>query len=128
MSERGSNQGDGSLCNLEYLLVNLGRNQAMAERLIRLFLETYPGLCQRLLEAAGIGDRSVLKDTLHDIRSSCVLFSAHQCVELARDFEQALRDETPQAGNGEWISMATSLCTLIQCMAMELNAHLAQET
>lgn len=130
MSERGSNQKGGKLCNPEYLLVNLGRSQATADRLIRLFLGTYPALCQRLEEAAARGDLPALKDTLHDIRSSCVLFSGHQCVDLARDIEQVVREQLSQASVDnsavDWCAMVASLGERMQCMAAELTAYLAE--
>jgi HPt (histidine-containing phosphotransfer) domain-containing protein len=119
-------EGDESLCNLEYLLVNLGRNQATANRLIRLFLENSPALCQRLMEAVERGDRVAVKDALHDIRSSCVLFSGHCCVDLAKNFEVALRDDQRSAngGHAEWRAMAVSLCACVQSMADELGTHI----
>lgn len=119
-------EGDESLCNLEYLLVNLGRNQATANRLIRLFLENSPALCQRLMDAVERGDRVAVKDALHDIRSSCVLFSGHRCVDLAKNFEVALRDDQRSAngGHAEWRVMAESLCACVQGMADELSAHI----
>ena len=122
----GDIEGDESLCNLEYLLVNLGRNQATANRLIRLFLENSPALCQRLMEAVERGDRVAVKDALHDIRSSCVLFSGHCCVDLAKKFEVALRDDQRSAngGHAEWRAMATSLCACVQRMADELGTHI----
>jgi HPt (histidine-containing phosphotransfer) domain-containing protein len=118
-------EGDESLCNLEYLLVNLGRNQATADRLIRLFLENSSALSQRLMEAVARGDRVAVKDALHDIRSSCVLFSGHRCVDLARKFEVALRDDqhSSNGGHAEWQAMAESLCACVQRMADELGAH-----
>lgn len=125
MSGSSSNEGGDSLCNLEYLLVNLGRNQATADRLIRLFLENSPALCQRLMEAVERADRVAIKDALHDIRSSCVLFSGHQCVDLARNFEIALRDDqrSSNSTHAEWLLMANSVCTCVQRMASELGAH-----
>lgn len=130
MSERGGNRKGGKLCNPEYLLVNLGRSQATADRLIRLFLDTYPALCQRLEEAATRGDLPALKNILHDIRSSCVLFSGHQCVDLARDIEQVVREQLSQASVGksavDWCSLATSLRECMRSMAAELTAYLAQ--
>lgn len=120
----GSGEGE-SLCNLEYLLVNLGRNQATADRLIRLFLDNSPALCQRLLDAVERGDRAAVKDALHDIRSSCVLFSGHRCVDLARNFEVALRDEQrfSNGGHSEWQTMASAVCACVQGMADELGAY-----
>lgn len=126
MSASGGNQEDESLCNLEYLLVNLGRNQATADRLIRLFLENSSDLCQRLMAAVERSDRPALKDALHDIRSSCVLFSGHRCVDLARAFEITLRDDERFSSDGqsEWRAMAISLSACVQRMADELNGHL----
>lgn len=129
MSQSGSIQQGASLCNLEYLLVNLGRNQETAEHLIRIFLENYPRLSQRLRVAAECGDDAELKNTLHDIRSSCVLFSAHQCVAMARDFEEALRADGMQAeqvsGDAcDRITRADVLCRHLQEMAAELAAYL----
>lgn len=124
MSERISNLQCDSLCNLEYLLVNLGRNQATAERLIKLFLENHLVLIQRMEDALKAGDVSALKDALHDIRSSCVLFSGHQCVDLARGFEQAVHDEAGQGNGVEWNSMAASLSQCMLRMAGELTSYL----
>ncbi len=129
MSHRDDNNQGASLCNLEYLLVNLGRNQETAEHLIRIFLENYPLLSQRLLDAAESGDIPELKNTLHDIRSSCVLFSAHQCVSMARDFEEALRQGSEQfiqlrADGAERMARAKILCGYLQGMAGELAGFL----
>lgn len=126
MSESGSSGEDESLCNLEYLLVNLGRNQATADRLIRMFLENAPALNQRLTDAVERGDRAALKDALHDIRSSCVLFSGNRCVELARQFEIAMRQEPRFPGNGQsdWQTLAASLCGCVQGMVKELSEQI----
>lgn len=126
MSERSSNLQGDSLCNLEYLLVNLGRNQATAERLIKLFLDNHLVLIRRMHEALGAGDVPALKDALHDIRSSCVLFSGHRCVELAREFERVLCEVEDQWGeiDTDWDSMATALSQCMLCMAGELTSYL----
>lgn len=125
MAASSDKEGDESLCNLEYLMVNLGRNQATADRLIRLFQENSPELCQRLIDAVERSDRAAIKDALHDIRSSCVLFSGHRCVDLAKTFEIALRDDQrfSDGGHSEWQSMANSLCACVQGMADELSTH-----
>ncbi|MBS1131659.1 MAG: Hpt [Proteobacteria bacterium] len=122
MAERISNLQGDSLCNLEYLLVNLGRNHATAERLIKLFLESHLVLIQRMQDALKSADIPVLKDALHDIRSSCVLFSGHRCVDLAREFEQAVHE-----GEGDWNSMADSLSQCMLCMAGELASYLEKD-
>ncbi len=130
MSESGSNRKGSDFCNLEYLLVNLGRNQAAAERLIHIFLENAPTLCRRLEDAAKQGDLLALRDVLHDIRSSCVLFSGNRCLDQARDIEQLVREHLLEAtiGNSEpdWPSMSAPLCLCIQSMATELEGFLLE--
>lgn len=130
MSESGCNQKGDNFCNLEYLLVNLGRNQATAERLILLFLDNAPVLCRRLEEAAMHGDLPALKNTLHDIRSSCVLFSGHQCVDQARNIEHAVREQLAKASVEktavDWRLMIAPLCECMQSMSGELKAYLAE--
>jgi hypothetical protein len=130
MSESSSNRKGGDFCNLEYLLVNLGRNQAAAERLIHIFLENAPTLCRRLENAAAQGDLPVLRDVLHDIRSSCVLFSGNRCLDQARDIEQLVREhllETPIGTSvPDWPSMSAPLVLCIQCMEAELAGFLVE--
>lgn len=129
MSESSSNRNGGDFCNLEYLLVNLGRNQAAAERLIHLFLESAPALCQRLQGAAAQGDLRALKDVLHDIRSSCVLFSGNRCLDQAREIEELVREQLLESPTGQaatnWPAKAASLVLCIQSMAVELKNFLA---
>ena len=50
MPERSAQQPEG-FCNLDYLVVHLGRNETTAMHLVDLFLEHYPVLAQRMLAA-----------------------------------------------------------------------------
>lgn len=129
MSDLGFKQQNGSFCNLDYLMVNLGRNEATAVRLVGLFLENYPTLSERLSQAVEAGDSAALLDVLHDIRSSCVLFSGHRCVDLAKNFEESVRDHMEQAhsgdARGDWSVLAESLAACMHCMALEMKAFLA---
>jgi HPt (histidine-containing phosphotransfer) domain-containing protein len=131
MSDNGGNKKNSDFCNIEYLLVNLGRNQTAAERLIHVFLDSAPALCQRLEEAAKRSDLVVLKDVLHDIRSICVLFSGHRCLDQARNIEDAIRDhESPSQGgksSPDWHSMCAPLVLGVQCMADELKGYLVDQ-
>ena len=126
MSGKRNEVREQALCNLEFLLVNLGRNQATAERLIGIYLQNYPLLCQRLTEAVQNDDRAGLRDALHDIRSSCVLFSGQACVDQARQFEAIARDETIPINKADWNLLTTALCDCLQGMADELRAYLRQ--
>lgn len=127
MSENGFPKFQGGYCNLDYLLQNLGRNEETSRRLARLFLENYPVLLERMLLALKAGDHPSLKNTLHDIRSSCVLFSGHHCVDIARRFEDSLREHATQAdamlANDDWELMAETLCHCLNCMASEMKAY-----
>ena len=130
MSQSSGNRAGSDFCNLEYLLVNLGRNQAAAERLIHIFLDTVPSLCLKLEKAAAQGDLPALKDVLHDIRSSCVLFSGNICLDQARDIEQLVRESLLDSCVGtavpDWQSMSAPLVMCIQCMATELEGFLRE--
>ena len=98
-------------------------------RLVGIFLENYPLLTQRMLTSLEAGDYQLLRDALHDIRSSCVLFSGQRCVDLARGFEDAVRRHLDQ-GDGlvnpaEWKMMADSLASCMSGMAAEMTEFLA---
>lgn len=127
MSENGFPRFQGGYCNLDYLLQNLGRNEETAKRLAVLFLENYPGLLERMQSALKAGDRKLLRNALHDIRSSCVLFSGHHCVELARCFEASVRERASQAdamlASEDWVLMADTLCHCLSCMGAEMKAY-----
>ena len=131
MCESSGNRKVGDFCNLEFLLVNLGWNQEAAERLIHIFLENVPILCERLESAAVQGDLSALKDVLHDIRSSCVLFSGHRCLDQTREIEQFVREyllKTPvESSVIDWHSMSAPLNVCLQCMAAELENYLQKK-
>ncbi len=127
MSENDFPRFQGGYCNLDYLLQNLGRNEETAKRLAGLFLTNYPNLLERMLLALSAGDHPALKNALHDIRSSCVLFSGHQCVDIARRFEDSLRKHPTQAdamfAGEDWVLMAETLCNCLNCMASEMKAY-----
>lgn len=127
MSENGLPRFQGGYCNLDYLLENLGRNEETAMRLVALFLENYPGLLERMMVALEAMDLAALRNALHDIRSSCVLFSGHHCVDLAKRFEDSVRmhpsrDDALRARD-DWESMAGALSNCLNCMAGEMKAH-----
>ena len=109
MSQPTDENSGERACNLDYLLVNLGRNRAAAERLIRIFLENHPQLVSRLEDAASGGDLLAMQDVAHDIRSSCVLFSAHQTVALARELEYMLYCHRRDGVKVDWLARASRL-------------------
>ena len=129
MSNKGRRQQSESFCNLDYLMVTLGRNEATAMRLVAMFLENYPLLCQRMYAALEAGDPVALRNSLHDIRSGCVLFSGQCCVDLARGFEDSLRRHLDSGhaldGGEEWKTMADTLANCLHCMASEMRNFLA---
>lgn len=127
MSENGLPRFQGGYCNLDYLLQNLGRNEETAMRLVSLFLENYPGLLERMVHALGADDHAALRNALHDIRSSCVLFSDHHCVDIAKRFEDSVRMHPTRGDalhcNDDWTLMAEALCNCLNCMAAEMKSR-----
>ncbi|WP_374328479.1 Hpt domain-containing protein [Azonexus sp.] len=126
MSEAIDENKDGQACNLDYLLVNLGRNRAAAERLIRIFLENYPQLVARLERAAADHDILAMQDAAHDIRSSCVLFSAHQTVALARELEYMLYCHRRDGVQVDWLSRSGRLRDSLSRVRAELLNYLGE--
>ncbi|MFN4326648.1 MAG: Hpt domain-containing protein [Azonexus sp.] len=129
MSNKGRHTQSERFCNLDYLMVTLGRNEATAMRLVAMFLENYPLLCQRMYAALEADDAVALRNALHDIRSGCVLFSGQRCVDLARGFEDSLRrhlDHGHTLGSREdWRTMVDTLANCLHCMASEMRSFLA---
>jgi HPt (histidine-containing phosphotransfer) domain-containing protein len=114
----------GQICNLDYLLVNLGRNRDAANRLVRLFLDNYPQLIARLESAASESDIAAMQDVVHDIRGSCVLFSAHRAVALARELEYVLHCHR-QGGQGiNWVARSLPLREAMSAVYGELQRYL----
>lgn len=124
MSDSIDNRHSGQVCNLDYLLVNLGRNQAAALRLIHLFIDNYPQLIARLDDAAKACNVSALRDVVHDIRGSCVLFSAHQSVELARELEYVLFCHKGDGQTVNWTLKAGPLRDSLELVRAELAQYL----
>jgi len=114
----------GQICNLDYLLVNLGRNRDAANRLVRLFLDNHPQLIARLERAASDSDIAAMQDVVHDIRGSCVLFSAHRAVALARELEYVLHCHR-QGGQGiNWMARSQALRDALSAVNGELQRYL----
>jgi len=112
------------VCNLEYLLINLGRNHAAALRLVRIFLDNYPLLMGRLEEAVNKADWPAVKDAAHDIRSSCVLFSADIAVTHAKAIESILHQHADDPEHVNWSEKIAALRIALQRVAEELHHYL----
>jgi len=128
--KQDDNARAGSLsCSLDYLLVNLGRNDLAAKRLVQLFLDNVPNLVERLEVSARNGDLQALQSVVHDVRGHCVLFSAHQCLEKSRFLENALHDalEGNQTWSHEidWSFEAAELRHMMQQVVIDLGICLA---
>ena len=128
MDQLNHTQGDGSCCNLDYLLINLGRNEAAAKRLVSLFLDHYPILVKRLDDSVKACDLRALQQIAHDIRGNCLLFSAHECLETARRIEHGLHkqltDKTADAGKIDCLPEVLQLRHSLERMVVELKGFL----
>lgn len=124
MKQDDKARAGGLSCSLDYLLVNLGRNELAAKRLVQLFLDNVPNLVERLEMSARNGDLHALQSVVHDVRGHCVLFSAHRCLEKSRFLENALRDalEGNQTWSHEidWNMEAADLSRLVQQVVVDL--------
>jgi len=123
MSNHIDANNGGPVCNLDYLLVNLGRNRAAANRLVQLFLDNHPQLIARLERAAADSDISAMQDAVHDIRGSCVLFSAHQAVALARELEYVLHCHRRDGLGINWLARSAALREALSEVHGELRRY-----
>ena len=130
MDAKDSAGREGACCNLDYLVTNLGRNEAAARRLVQIFLDSSPGLVDRLVVYAEKGDLPRLLHVVHDIRGHCTLFSAAECLEKTRFLERALRGLV--AGEGlvyadlDWVAESAELRRLLEHVVAELTAFIAR--
>lgn len=132
MDRKDKVQVGGTSCNLDYLLINLGRNEEAAKRLVHLFLDNYPNLIGRLEESLANQDLPTLQRVVHDIRGSCVLFSARDCLDQTHRIENMLRDALAHSeglGNGiDWESELFGLRESLKRMVDELKHYLGGAT
>ena len=128
MSNPIDTNNGGPICNLDYLLVNLGRNRAAANRLVQLFLENHPQLVSRLENAATEGDVLAMQDVVHDIRGSCVLFSAHRAVALARELEYVLHCHRQDGAGINWLARSAALRNALAAVYDELKRYQEEDS
>jgi len=131
MTEKDQDKASGSSCSLDFLRNNLGRNETAARRLVELFLDTYPGLLERLDVSARNRDLLALQNVVHDIRGNCVLFSAQACLDQTRFMENALRDQAAAGSDGangiDWVAESEKLGLLLSAVEAELRASLSAD-
>lgn len=109
-----------SFCNLDYLLGNLGGNKASAKRLVSIYLDNHPGFLATLKVELLEGDPEKIRQTVHDIRGSCVLFSADYCLDLTRRIDESMRH-----GTHSWSDDCLELMSALEAMALELRHAVA---
>lgn len=118
--------------NLDYLLTNLGGNVGAAKRLVGMYLNNQPALLSSLEQGINNADLRAIKQAVHDIRGSCVLFSANTCLLLARRIEDGLRQVAPDTLpggilNDELMADCLGLRQAVLAMGEELRTVLAVE-
>lgn len=74
--------------DMDNLLRSLSGNRAMANKLANMYLGMYPRMRANLHAALDASDAHALAKAAHEVRGSCVMFSARRCIELARDIEE----------------------------------------
>lgn len=130
MGQKKNEQSVGVYCSLDYLLLNLGGNEAAARRLIRLFLEHYPNLVRKLDDALRHSDPKALKQAVHDIRGNCVLFSAQECLDRAKEIEGLIQEHSALGTTGQvdWDIALADLRESLARMVSELSFYLGDSS
>lgn len=104
-------------CGLDSLVEVLGGNRGVAQRLARMFLETYGSTLARLESAVGHGDLAAIRRIAHDIRGTCAVFAAEECLSIARKIENDLIENLVE----EWPADCARMHTAMETMAGELR-------
>lgn len=130
MTRRQNAPSGSSVCDLSSLLENLGGDVSAAQRLVKIYLDNHPVLLGNLDRAVQRNDLQAVLQAVHDIRGSCMIFSAQTCLELARKIEDALR-RLPSGGSllatvvvGGWVEECATLAVALDEMAAELRGLL----
>lgn len=104
-------------CGLDSLVEVLGGNRSVARRLAQMFLETYGSTLARLESAVGHGDLAAIRRIAHDIRGTCAVFAAEDCLAIARKIENDLIENLAE----EWPADCARMHTAMETMAGELR-------
>lgn len=110
------------LCDMDYLLESLAGNRAMVEKLAGLFLDSYPGLVRELGQALARSDLAALRQIVHNIRGSCVLFSVGPGLALAGRLE----NELPDQPGPDLAADCARLNGILEGMAQELGQFIGR--
>lgn len=78
--------------DVDHLLRSLAGNRPAARKLTTMFLDMYPGKIALLDAALQAADWVALRRVVHDLRGSCGMFSATDCLSLASKLEGVLPD------------------------------------
>jgi HPt (histidine-containing phosphotransfer) domain-containing protein len=101
------------------------------KRLVNMYLSNHPQLLEKLQLAIEQEDLRGIRQVVHDVRGSCVLFAAERCLALARDVDDALSVSLviDGAGNSDsvpaWRRDALALLDALEVMAVELQCSTA---
>ncbi len=104
-------------CGLDSLVEVLGGNREVAQRLAQMFLETYGSTLARLESAMGLEDLAAIRRIAHDIRGSCAVFAAEECLSIARKIENDLTENRVE----EWPADCARMHAAMGAMAKELR-------
>lgn len=105
-------------CDTDHLLRALANNRTAACKLVKMFLDMYPGKAALLAQALHDKDWAGLRQVVHDLRGSCAMFSASTCLALAGKLENAL----PNHVDGNLLEV----CAHFRKALDELFEHLRQ--
>lgn len=115
------NNDETRSCGLDSLVEVLGGNRGVAQRLARMFLETYGNTLMRLDCAVEHGDLATIRRIAHDIRGTCAVFAAEECLTIARKIENDLTENLVE----EWQTDCVRMHEAMEAMAEELRQFAA---
>lgn len=81
------------VCDVDYLVQLLAGDRMAAKKLAQLFMDVYPAKIGLFNAAIHGKDWIALRRSVHDLRGSCALFSATECINLASKIESTLPDQ-----------------------------------
>lgn len=95
-------------------LAQLEGDEEMFGKLVTLFVETTPGLVDRLRTGIQAGDAEVVAHTAHKLKGSALQFNAHSACNLTLQMEEAAHRNDLEVARAIFPELRNSLSRLIQ--------------
>ena len=108
-------------CDINHLLQSLGGNRLAVEKLVRIFLDMYPAKIALFDNALQTADWVSLGRVVHDLRGTCAILSASDCLVLAAKLENALPEHVTPDLMVECARFKTALTEVVAAIHLFLS-------